>query len=121
MRVNIYLKARGNCTMSLKLHNPKSFSPAVYIPFWLIQVPIKSLSFGAKFTYGRLSQWADELGRASRSLKQLAAEIGESTDSIEIYLKELIDAKLLGIRHQQDVINYFELYDHPWMNEVIRD
>ena len=72
-----------------KLHNPKSHAPAVYIPCWLIQIPINLLSHGAKMTYGRLSQWATSNGTVFRSANQLAQELGCSSRSIKDYLSEL--------------------------------
>lgn len=108
--------------MSQKLHNPKSHAPAVYIPCWLIQVPIKLLSHGAKMTYGRLSQWADEMGHAFRSAKQLGEELGTSHKSIEKYIQELKEANLIGTYHPQaGGVNHFEFYDHPWMHEPIKE
>jgi hypothetical protein len=107
---------------AIKLHNPKSHAPAVYIPCWLIQVSIKLISHGAKMTYGRLSQWADELGHAYRSAKQLGEELGTSADSIEKYLKELRTVKLLGTYHPQaGGVNHFEFYDHPWMHIPLKE
>ena len=108
--------------MSHKLHNPKSHAPAVYIPCWLIQIPINLLSYGAKMTYGRLSQWSNSTGRAYRSAIQLSEELGCSTRSIESYLKELKTAVLIGTYHPQaGGVNHFEFYDHPWMHEPIKD
>jgi hypothetical protein len=108
--------------MSQKLHNPKSHAPAIYIPCWLSQIPTSLLSYGAKMTYGRLSQWADNLGHAYRSSKNLAQEIGTSEKSIERYLKELRDKLLIGTYHPQaGGINHFEFYDHPWMHESIKE
>jgi len=105
-----------------KRYNPKSNAPAVYIPCWLIQIPISLLSHGAKITYGRLSQWADALGHAYRSSKNLAQELGTSEKSIEKYLKELRDNQLIGTYHPQaGGINHFEFYDHPWMHEPIKE
>ncbi len=108
--------------MSKLLHNPKSHSPAVYIPCWLSQVPIKLLSLGSKMTYGRLSQWSNEKGIVYRSSRQLGEEIGVSKDSIDKYLKELRDVELIGTYHPQaGGVNYFEFYDHPWMHEPINE
>lgn len=73
-------------------------------------------------TYGRLSQWADHLGHAYRSSKNLAEEIGTSEKSIEKYLKELRLNNLIGTYHPQaGGINHFEFYDHPWMHEPIKE
>ncbi len=106
--------------MSKRLHNPKSHAPAVYIPCWLIQVPIKLLSHGAKITYGRLSQWANESGIVYRSAKQLSEELGVSYRSIEEYIRELKESDLIGTyRKQAGGLNHFEFYDHPWMHEPI--
>lgn len=106
--------------MSHKLYNPKSHAPALFISCWLIQIPVKLLSDGAKITYGRLSQWCNETGQVYRSAKQLAEETGKSERAIERYLKELRDVKLIGTFHPQaGGINHFEFYDHPWMYEPI--
>ena len=108
--------------MSKRLHNPKSHAPAVYIPCWLIQIPISLLSHGAKITYGRLSQWATESGRVYRSVPQLSQELGSSIGSVEKYLKELKDCGLIGTFHPQaGGVNHFEFYDHQWMHEPINE
>lgn len=112
----------GNYTMSKVLHNPKSHAPAVYIPCWLIQVPISLLSHAAKITYGRLSQWANESGIVYRSVPQLSQELGSSIGSIEKYLKELKDVGLIGTYHPQaGGVNHFEFYDHEWMHNPINE
>jgi len=103
-----------------KLHNPKSHSPAVYIPCWLIQIPNKLLSHGAKLVYGRLSQWATEHGHVFRSVPQLSKELGMCESSVEKYQKELKDCELIGTYHPQaGGVNHFEFYDHPWMHEPL--
>ncbi len=108
--------------MSKILHNPKSHAPAVYIPCWLIQVPIELLSHGAKILYGRLSQWANEKGIVYRSVSCLAEEIGTSPWSVEKYLKELRDVSLIGTyRQKSGGVNHFEFYDHDWMHCGIKD
>lgn len=108
--------------MSQKLYNPKSHAPGVYIPCWLLQVSIKLLSHASKILYGRLSQWASSNGTVYRSSPQLAEEIGCSVRSVEEYLRELKNAKLIGTFHPQaGGINHFEFYDHPWMHDPIKD
>ena len=108
--------------MQKKLHNPKSHAPAVYIPCWLIQVPLKSLSHGAKLLYGRLSQWANEKGDVFRSVVNLSIEIGVGYRSIEDYIKELKECGLIDTyRNEQGGINHFVFYDHPWMYEQIKE
>ena len=99
-----------------KLHNPKSFAPAVYIPCWLIQVPNKLLSFAAKCLYGRLSQWCSESGDVFRSYNQLAEEIGSTKRSINEYLRELRECGLIDtLQPQAGGLNHFVFYDHEWM------
>lgn len=108
--------------MSHKLHNPKSHAPAVYIPCWLIQVPVKVLSHGAKLVYGRLSQWCNESGHSHRSAPQLSEELGMCVRSIKEYQKELRDVCLIGTyQPQAGGMNHFEFYDHPWMHEPINE
>lgn len=108
--------------MSKRLHNPKSYSPAVYIPCWLAQVSIQLLSHGAKMCYGRLTQWANSKGKVYRSCNQLSEEIGASVGSIEKYLKELKDVGLIGTHHPQaGGVNHFEFYDHEWMHLDIKE
>jgi len=108
--------------MSHKLHNPKSHAPAVYIPCWLIQVSIQFLSNGAKMTYGRLGQWASSQGVAFRSIPQLSEELGCSERSVEEYIRELKNVKLIGVYHPQaGGINHYEFYDHPWMHAPIKE
>lgn len=108
--------------MTKKIHNPKSFAPAVYIPCWLIQVPIKLLSHAAKMLYGRLSQWANENGTVYRTIGQLSEELGTCRSSIEKHIKELKDMGLIGTYQQQNGgINHYEFYDHEWMHEPIKE
>lgn len=103
--------------MSYKLHNPKSHSPAVYIPCWLIQVPNNLLSFAAKCLYGRLSQWSNERGHVFRSYNQLAQEIGSTKRSVNDYLRELRACGLIGtLQPQAGGLNHFVFYEHPWMS-----
>lgn len=101
----------------MKLHNPKSHMPAVYIPCWLIQIHHKLLSHAAKMLYGRLAQWSNETGIVFRSGTKLAQELGVSRRDIVRYLKELKDAKLIGTHlNQVGGQNNYEFYDHPWMH-----
>lgn len=105
---------------SKKLHNPKSHSPAIYIPCWLSQVPNKLISHGAKLVYGRLSQWCNSTGQAYRSASQLAIELGMCVSSVEKYQKELRKCELIGtFQPQAGGVNHFEFYDHPWMYKSI--
>jgi hypothetical protein len=105
-----------------KIHNPKSNAPAVYIPCWLIQIPVKELSHGSKLVYGRLSQWCDSTGQAFRSVPQLSEELGMCESSVEKYLKQLKDVGLIDTFHPQaGGVNHFEFYDHPWMHDKINE
>ena len=105
-----------------KVLNPKSNLPAVYIPCWLIQVPVKLLSHGAKLVYGRLTQWCNETGIAYRSAPQLAQELGMCESSVKKDLRELREADLIGTFHPQaGGVNHFEFYDHPWMHAPINE
>ena len=102
--------------MNKKIHNPKSNAPAVYIPCWLLQVPVQLLSSNAKILYGRLCQWSSEDGIVFRSAPQLAEEIGTNARQVERHLKELRDAELIGtFQPQAGGLNHFEFYDHEWM------
>lgn len=108
--------------MTKRLHNPKSHAPAVYIPCWLIQIPVTLLSHGAKLVYGRLSQWCNETGHSHRSAPQLSQELGMCISSIKKFQKELRDVGLIGTYHPQvGGMNHFEFYDHPWMHEPINE
>jgi len=101
---------------SPKLYNPKSHSPAVYIPYWLIQVPHDDLSFGAKLLYGRLAQWSNTKGDVYRSCPQLSKELGMGIRTIQKFIKELKDCKLINTLHPQaGGVNHFQFYDHHWM------
>ncbi len=104
------------------LHNPKRHAPAIYIPNWMSQVPVKLLSHGARLVYGRLSQWADTQGKAFRSAKDLAEELGMCESSVEKYQKELRKIGLIDTFHPQaGGVNHFEFYDHPWMHIPIKE
>ena len=105
-----------------KLHNPKSHSPAVYMPCWLIQISDKLISSDAKILYGRLSQWSTADGDVYRSAPQLSEELGFSIRKIERNLKELRDVGLIGTyRTQAGGLNHFEFYEHEWMHQPIKD
>jgi len=100
-----------------KRYNPKTHAPAVYIPYWLLQIPINQLSHQAKLLYGRLSQWSNSKGDVFRSSPQLADEIGVSERSIERILKELRYVGLIGTyQPQKGGCNHFEFYHHEWMD-----
>jgi hypothetical protein len=73
--------------------------------------------------YGRLSQWSNEKGRVYRSTKSLTIECGfNSTDTTERSLKELRDLELIGTyQTEKGGVNNFEFYQHPWMDECIKD
>lgn len=107
-------------TATPKLYNPKVNSNSLDTPSWLIQIPIKLLSLGAKFVYGRISKWCDDDGTCYRSIPCLSQELGMCESSIEKYLKELKDKKLIGTFHPQaGGVNHYEFYEHPWMKEPI--
>ncbi len=106
--------------MQKKLHNPKSQSPAVYIPCWLIQVSTKCISNNSKIVYGRLAQWSNETGKVYRSAPQLSEEVGMHVRVVERSLKELRDVGLIGtFQTIAGGSNNFEFYDHKWMHEDI--
>ncbi len=108
--------------MSKVLHNPKAYSPALYIPCWLSQVPHKELSFGAKLLYGRLAQWSSTTGEVYRSSPKLSKELGIGVRTIEKFIKELKDCGLIGTYHPQaGGSNHFEFYDHEWMHRLLVD
>jgi hypothetical protein len=110
----------NSSSQTKKIHNPKANLPAVYIPCWLIQVPVKQLSHAAKIVYGRLTQWCDESGTCFRSTPQLAEELGMCETSVKNVLRELREIDLIGTFHPQaGGVNHFEFYDHPLMHEPI--
>tara|TARA_R110000868_G_scaffold161317_1_gene391523 strand:+ start:21852 stop:22652 length:801 start_codon:yes stop_codon:yes gene_type:complete len=101
-------------------YNPKSTSPAIFIPSWLAQVPTRLLSNNAKMLYGRLSQWCSVKGDVYRSLPQLSEELGTPATTLKRHLKELKDAKLIGTFHPQaGGVNHYEFYHHLWMDKEI--
>ena len=106
--------------MSNVLYNPKSHSPSVYIPCWLIQVPHNEISYGAKLLYGRLSQWSNTKGIVFRSCPQLSKELGMGIRTIERFINELKDCQLIGTYHPKaGGLNYYEFYAHDWMNKPL--
>jgi hypothetical protein len=105
-----------------KTYNPKAHAPSVYIPCWLIQVPVSLLSYQAKLLYGRLAQWANEAGKVFRSVPQLSEELGCSKSTVDRTIKELKDVGLIGTFHPKaGGINHFEFYDHAWMYDPIKE
>lgn len=104
----------------VKFHNPKAYSPAVYIPCWLIQVDAHQLSHQAKLLYGRLAQWSNANGVVYRSVKQLSQELGFSSDCVERTLKELRDVKLIETYQVKPRgVNHYRFLEHEWMSEPI--
>lgn len=111
---------KSNTTESKKLHNPKSHAPAVFIPCWLIQVPHKLLSYGAKLLYGRLAQWSNINGDVFRSAPQLSKELGMGVRTVEKFIKELKDVGLIETYHPQaGGLNHFRFFDHEWMHNKL--
>lgn len=103
-------------------YNPKANVPAVYIPTWLIQVPVQKLSHGAKILYGRLSQWSGKTGEVYRSKKDLMEEIGVSLRTLGDLIKELKDVNLIDtVQPIKGGISHYIFYNHEWMNEQIKD
>lgn len=108
--------------MNRTKHNPKAYSPALYIPCWLSQVPTQLISNSAKILYGRLAQWSNENGDVYRSATQLSQEIGATVRNVERYLKELRGAGLIGtFQPQSGGVNHFEFYEHEWMHLPIKE
>lgn len=107
---------KSNISHQKKLHNPKSHAPAVFIPCWLIQVPHKLLSFGAKLLYGRLAQWSNVKGDVFRSVPQLSKELGMGVRTVEKFIKELKNVGLIETYHPQaGGQNHYRFFDHEWM------
>lgn len=108
--------------MNLKMYNPKSHAPSVYIPCWLIQISNKKLSARAKILYGRIAQWSNSNGVVHRSVEQLSKEVGSSKSGLERSLKELKDFGLIATYHPIDGgVNYYQFFDHPVMHEKINE
>ena len=111
-----------NYTTTPALYNPKSSAPAVYIPYWLIQVPTKLLSNNAKILYGRLSQWCNESGDVYRSAPELSEELGSPVRNIVRWLTELKESNLiLTYQPQAGGKNHFQFLKHEWMNIPINN
>lgn len=107
--------------MNKKIHNPKANIPAVYIPCWLIQVPIQKISHGAKLLYGRLAQWSREDGTVYRSKNDLKEELGVSHRTLGDLIKELKDIGLIDtVQPIKGGISHYIFYDHEWMVEPIK-
>lgn len=107
-------------TQELKFHNPKAHTPAVYIPCWLIQIPVSQLSYQGKLLYGRLAQWSNVKGIVYRSIPQLGQELGCCLSTIKRTLKELRDVGLIDTyQAEAGGINHYRFLDHPWMHESI--
>ena len=102
------------------IHNPKSESPALYIPCWLSQVSTKLISDGAKILYGRLAQWSNSKGDVYRSAPQLAKEVGVSYRTIENRIKELKTLGLIGTyQPKKGGMSSYVFYKHPWMDDKL--
>ena len=103
-------------TIKQKIHNPKSFAPAVYIPAWLSQVPSKELPYSCKLVYGRLAQWANAQGKAYRSAKNLSCELGIPQRTIEHSIDKLKKCCLIGsFQPYEGGKSHYQFYDHEWM------
>lgn len=108
--------------MTHKPYNPKAHTSAVYLPCWLIQVPVQKLSHGAKILYGRLAQWSNEKGEVYRSKNDLKEEIGVSHRTIGDLIKELKDVKLIStFQPKKGGVSHYIFHDHEWMNEPIKE
>ena len=104
-------------TTKIRLHNPKSVAPAVYIPNWMSQIPTSQLSSNCKLVYGRLAQWCTSKGKAHRSAADLSVETGIPLRSVEHAIKQLKDSGLLGtFIPRKGGHNHYEFYDHEWMH-----
>lgn len=77
----------------MRFINPKKLWTFARVPNWLMKR--KDVSPGAKLCYGRLSQFCDDLGRASPSREDLADELAVTPASIDRYLSELINCGVL--------------------------
>jgi DNA-binding transcriptional ArsR family regulator len=103
-----------------KLHNPKAFAPSVYIPYWLIQIPLSIVSANAKLLYGRMAHWSCEQGQVCRSVSQLAQELNLSISDTKEHLKELEENNLIKqFKSSNDKSISFELCENKWINEEI--
>lgn len=107
--------------MMKKIYNPKADVPAVYIPCWLIQIPVQKISHGAKILYGRLAQWSREDGTVYRSKNDLKEEVGVSLRTLGDLIKELKDVGLIdAVQPIKGGISHYIFYDHEWMVEPIK-
>lgn len=108
--------------MASKLHNPKSYMPAAYIPAWLLQVSSEHLSLSAKILYGRLAQWSTTDSVVHRSTRQLAAEMGVHQRVVKRFLEELRKVKLIET-YQKDLggHNCYRFLDHEWIHAPLLD
>ncbi len=113
--------AKQECIMIKKIHNPKANVPAVYIPCWLIQIPVQKISHGAKLLYGRLAQWSREDGTVYRSKNDLKEELGISLRTLGDLIKELKDVGLIDtVQPVKGGISHYIFYDHEWMYQPIK-
>ncbi len=85
------------------------------IPNWLLKRTEPSQ--GAKLCYGRLTQYAGKNGKAFPKQKEIAKELGVSSDrTVRKYLKELQDYGLIKIRQMgKKQSNTYHFLNHKWM------
>lgn len=109
-----------NSSFPVKFINPikLKFLPEIICAYWLLQVPRSKLSDNAKKIYGRLIKWADDTGKAHRSINQLAKELNVSSRTIERGLKELRETQLIiTYLVKPGGVNHYQFLEHEWMEE----
>lgn len=74
--------------------NPYKLFVGSFIPNALLRY--KGLSFGAKLTYARLSQYAGQDGQCFPKQETLADELGSSLSAIKRFIKELVDKQFIN-------------------------
>jgi hypothetical protein len=95
-------------------YNPYGKFTGVLIPNWLkIR---KEISWGAKFTFAELANFAGVNGNVFASREKLAEKLGVSIRSAQNYLNELYKNNLVMPAIRAGSTNNYRFLDHPWIH-----
>jgi hypothetical protein len=98
-----------------KRYNPYRKFLGAFTPNWLLRRSVKEISWGAKATFGRLTEFAGVNGKCFPPVERISEELGVSERTIQRYLRELKQLKLIEIHHRAGSSNEYHFLDHPWI------
>jgi len=96
-------------------YNPYRKFLGAFTPNWLLRHTIKEISWGAKATFGRLTEFAGVNGKCFPPIDLISNELGVSERTIQRYIRELKQLKLIEIARRPGSSNEYHFLDHPWI------